>query len=60
MFEKLIYSKSKMISCALKHINMTPQTIEKNTELSSLASLLKKYNPKAPLLTAILKHMKSS
>jgi len=59
MLEKLLYSKSKIIATALKHINLTPATIHKTTQLASYASLIKKYNPKAPALTDLLKHLKA-
>ena len=59
MLEKLLYSKNKFLSIALKHVNLTPSTIHKTTQLTSFASLIKKYNPKAPSLTDLLKHLKN-
>ena len=58
MLEKLLYSKGKIITMALKHINLTPSTIHKTTQLSSFAGMIRKYNSNAPSLTHLLQHLK--
>ena len=59
MLEKLFRTKLKKATCSLKTINLTTENVNICTPYHSFSNVCRKFNPKAPSCSSMLKAMKN-